>query len=141
MFKGALDAAPKGLRAMAGIHSLDVSITMDDLAWHFGNHQDDFDLQETSNGLRVLEADEAAGLFQQAWEIMKPYMNDIRDEKYGKDFTEWLEQTGIQAAVDPLSERMRALADVSKDYGLMHYWLTFARKYPEHCVSRGEDVN
>ena len=119
---------------MAGIHSLDVSMTMDDLAWHFGNHHDAFELQETVDGLRFLEAEEAADLFNQAWEIMKPHLEEIRAGKCGEDFDEWLEQKGLKAAVHQLGERLRALAAISEDYGLMHYWLVFARKYPEACV-------
>jgi hypothetical protein len=35
-----LSSMPRGLRAMAGIYFFDVSITMDSLAWHFGNQHD-----------------------------------------------------------------------------------------------------
>jgi hypothetical protein len=45
-----LQRAPRGLRAMAGIFDLDVSMTLDDLAWHFGNHNDERFLQETVVG-------------------------------------------------------------------------------------------
>jgi hypothetical protein len=46
-FLAALQRAPRGLRAMAGIFDLDVSMALDDLAWHFGNHNDERFLQET----------------------------------------------------------------------------------------------
>jgi hypothetical protein len=55
-----LASMPRGLRAMAGMHFFDVSMSMDDLAWHFGNQNDERDLQETLNGLRELELTEIA---------------------------------------------------------------------------------
>ena len=46
-FLSALTSAPRGLRAMACIYDLDVSMTLDDLAWHFGNHNDERFLNTT----------------------------------------------------------------------------------------------
>jgi hypothetical protein len=54
-FYAALLAAPRGLRAMAGTYDLDVSMSLDDLAWHFGNHNDERFLEETATGLRELD--------------------------------------------------------------------------------------
>jgi hypothetical protein len=51
-FYAALVSAPRGLRAMTGIYDLDVSMSLDDLAWHFGNHNDERFLQETVTSLR-----------------------------------------------------------------------------------------
>ena len=51
---------PRGLRAMAGIFFFDVSMAMDDLAWHFGNQNDERELAETLDGLRELEMFEIA---------------------------------------------------------------------------------
>ena len=65
-----LAASPRGLRAMAGIFDLDVSLSLDDLAWHFGNHNDERFFNETALGLRELDACEAADIFLAAWEIV-----------------------------------------------------------------------
>ena len=40
---------------MAGMHFFDVSMTLDDLAWHFGNQHAEDALRETWNGLIELE--------------------------------------------------------------------------------------
>ena len=47
-----IESLPRGLRAMAGMYFFDKSITLDSLAWHFGNQNDERDLRETLNGLR-----------------------------------------------------------------------------------------
>ncbi len=78
----ALTNAPSGLRAMAGILDLDVSMSLDDLAWHFGNHNDERFLQETVASLRELEALEAADIFLSAWEIVKSYLPEIRSKDW-----------------------------------------------------------
>ncbi|HVR24173.1 MAG TPA: hypothetical protein VMU26_12750 [Candidatus Polarisedimenticolia bacterium] len=48
---------------MVGIYDLDVSMTLDDLAWHFGNHSDERFLQETVASPIEPEANDAAALF------------------------------------------------------------------------------
>ena len=78
----ALTNAPSGLRAMAGIFDLDVSMSLDDLAWHFGNHNDERFLQETVASLGELEALEAADIFLSAWEIVKSYLPEIRSKDW-----------------------------------------------------------
>jgi len=134
-FYAALLAAPRGLRAMASIYDLDVSMTLDHLAWHFGNHNDERFLQETVDGLRELEANEAAALFSAAWEIVKPYLPEIRAlDSADENPHYYLDRTGIQSRIDPLNDDMWAIQKACGEYGLMQYWLTYARKYPERCV-------
>ena len=65
---------PRGLRAMAGIYFFDLSMAMDDLAWHFGNQNDEREIAETLNGLRELELFEIADCFVKMWDFMKPHM-------------------------------------------------------------------
>src|SRR5262249_7588689 len=48
-------ACPVGLRAMAAVHPLDVSMTLDDLGWHFANWHYRPHCEETLRGLRELE--------------------------------------------------------------------------------------
>ena len=80
---------PRGLRAMAGMHFFDVSMSLDDLAWHFGNQNDERDLHETLDGLRELEMPEIADLFEKAWKIMDPYLDRIRrDDREGMEPTD-----------------------------------------------------
>ena len=74
---------------MAGMHFFDVSMSLDDLAWHFGNQNDERDLRETLNGLRELELLEIADLFDQMWEFMKPHMAALKSVDFGgKDFSD-----------------------------------------------------
>ncbi|HEY6308410.1 MAG TPA: hypothetical protein VI488_18340 [Candidatus Angelobacter sp.] len=135
-FYAALLAAPRGLRAMAGIYDLDVSMGLDDLAWHFGNHDDDRFLQETATSLRELEANEAAALFSAAWDIVRPYLPEIRTRDWaGGEFHDYLDRTGIQLRIDPLNDDMWAICKACGELGLIRYWLTYARKYPERCVN------
>jgi hypothetical protein len=49
---------PIGLRGMAATYELDVSLTLDDLGWHFGNWHDLALAEETAHGLEILEAQE-----------------------------------------------------------------------------------
>lgn len=68
---------PAGLRAMAATHELDVSITLDDLGWHFANHHYRPYCEETLWGLRELEAQEAADIFSASFELVLPYWDKI----------------------------------------------------------------
>ena len=130
-----LQRAPRGLRAMACIFDLDVSMTLDDLAWHFGNHNDERFLQETVVGLRELEAEEVSNLFTSAWDVVKPYLPEIRSKDWAdEDPHDYFDRTGIQAQVDPLNEKMWALCKQIGKLGLLQYWIAYARKYPERCV-------
>lgn len=134
-FLTALQSAPRGLRAMAGIFDLDVSMALDDLAWHFGNHNDERFLQETVLSLRELEAVEAADLFQSAWEVAAPYLPEIRTKDWeSEDPHDYFDRT-IQSMVDPLNERMWAICKECGPRGLLQYWLAYARRYPERCVT------
>ncbi len=131
----ALLAAPCGLRAMARIYDLDVSMALDDLAWHFGNHNDERFLQETVTSLRELEANEAAALFASAWDIARPYLAEIGDKDWNaEDPHDYFDRTEIQSRIDLLNDDMWAICKACGERGLMQYWLTYSRKYPERCV-------
>lgn len=139
VFLSRLQTAPRGLRAMAATFELDVSMTLDDLAWHFVNHHDLDLCEETSGGLRELEAVEAAELFDAAFAVMKPRWDELEAVSRGNDdgsinAHDWLDQTRIQKQIDPLTKRMWKLLDEWRDHGLMHYWIAYARAYPERCV-------
>ena len=133
-FLSALQRAPRGLGAMAGIFHLDFRMAIDDLAWYFGNHNDERFLAETEMGLKEREAMEAADVSVAAREVVKPYLTEIRSERWKiESFHEYLDKTGIQARVDPRNERMQEICK-GGELGLMQYWLTYARKYPERRV-------
>jgi hypothetical protein len=126
---------PRGLRAMAGMHFFDVSMAMDDLAWHFGNQNDERDLKETSNGLRELELTQIADLFEQMWDFMKPHMAALQSgDLGGKEFHEWLVDIGAQSFARPLNKIIWNYSKEAGDLGLLASWPIYARKYPERCV-------
>lgn len=138
VFLSKLQTAPPGLRAMGITFDLDVSMALDDLAWHFANHYDLSLYEETLCGLRELGANEAAELFSQAFSIIEPFwheLGEVVDGKHPEGTHEWLDQNGIQARIDPLNERMWKLINQWPDQGLMHYWIDYARRHPAQCAS------
>lgn len=138
-FFAAVQSAPRGIRAMAGVYDLDVSLSMDDLGWHFGNHNDERFLAETEWSLREFGAVEAAEIFKAAWKIAEPHLPEIREWNEQKgDFSEYLESSGIQAQMDQLNDRIWAITNDLGDIGLLQLWVSYARKYPEKCV-QGSD--
>jgi len=137
LFLAALQIVPRGMRAMAAIYQLDVSMALDDLAWHFVNHHDRRLYEETRLGLRELEAHAAAVLFEKAYEIVASHWDElglVMQEILGGDIHDWLDSTGIQKQIDPLNAKMWALIKRNETYGLMHYWLSYARTHAERCV-------
>ena len=137
VFLSKLQTVPAGLRAMAATFELDVSMALDDLAWHFVNYPHLDWYEETLQGLRELEVGEAAELFEKAFAIVEPHWDKMgevaKDEKFGA-IHDWLNATGLQKQIDPLDDQMRKLLDQWPETGLMHYWMVYARKYPARCV-------
>jgi hypothetical protein len=122
---------------MVGIYDLDVSMTLVDLAWHFENQNDERFLQETVARLMELEANDAETLFSAAWDILQPYLPEIPGKDWNAEAPhDYLDRTGIQSRIDPLNEDMWAICKACRKLGLMQYWLTYARKYPERCVRK-----
>jgi hypothetical protein len=137
VFLSRLQSAPEGLRAMAATFELDVSMTLDDLAWHFVNHHDLDLFEETKLGLQTLGAMEAAKLFEAAFAIVEPFWQELGDIAQGDDFGSihvWLDERGIQKQIDPLDNQMWKLLARWPEHGLMHYWITYAREYPQQCI-------
>ena len=126
---------------MAGIHSFDISMAMDSLDWHFGNHNDERDLTETLNGLRELELREIADKFEQMWDFMKPHMAALQSGDHGgKDFSDWLADIGADDFANEKNDHIWEYCKEHPDYGLLSSWLTYARKYPECCTVKEVQV-
>lgn len=131
-----LETLPRGLRAMSGMYFFDVSMSLDSLAWHFGNQNDERDLRETLNGLRELELLEIAEMFEQMWEFMKPHMNALQSGDFGgKDFSDWLVEIGAEDFADKKDDFIWAYCEKLGKLGLLETWPKYARKYPERCVT------
>ena len=127
----AMRRLPRGLHAMAAIHRLDLSMALDDLGWHFYNfYHWDF-ANETQWGLRELEAGEVAEIFESARVLIEPHWNEIGSLRAvgSKAFVDWYSESGLQNVLDALNHRLWAICGQSP-YGLMQFWLDYARKYP-----------
>ena len=129
-----LPRLPRGLRAMVGIKYLDLSMQMDDLAWHFTNQTDQRDLVETHAGLRELELTEFADDFEKLWNFLKPYRLELESSDFGgRERHVWLREVGAQSLADPINERIWDYCS-GHDFYLLRAWLYYARKFPERCV-------
>ena len=62
---------------MAATHYLDVSLTLDDIAWHFLNFGEPRHVDETEAGLRQLGLEELADLFHKTYELVRPYIPEM----------------------------------------------------------------
>lgn len=119
---------------MAGMGFFDVSMALDDLAWHFGNQNDERALRETWNGLIELELPRIAELFRAAWLIMEPHLDTIRNGQIDGDFHDRLEEIGAQQQIDPINDEIWAFCRSEGKLGLLHSWPRYARKHPERCL-------
>jgi len=125
---------PVGLRAMAATYQLDVSITLDDLGWHFANWHHRGYCEETVWALRELEAFEQADIFAQAYALAQPWWDKIGEliAKDFQDFVEWYPDSPLDQATMPLTRRMWELQEV--DGGLLGCWPKYVRRYPHRVA-------
>lgn len=117
---------PRGLRAMAVTYELDVSLTLDDLGWHFGNWHDQELAEETAAGLEELGATELAALFRQAFAHAQQYWTELGRE----DWAEWYHGSELKQSIELLNDRAWALLE-EKPNGIFSCWIDYARRYPE----------
>lgn len=130
-FVAAIKELPPGLRAMAATHELDVSITLDDLGWHFANWHHRELANETLLGLKELEATEAAALFEEALQLVLPFWEQIGTllEDDFHRFIDWYCGSNLEQALAPLNDQMWALHEKLGDLGLFQYWVHYTRRY------------
>ena len=139
VFLSRVQNSPAGMRAMAETYDLDVSMAMNDLAWHFINHHNSFELaEETIAGLNELGTTEAAEIFEAAFAIIKPHWQELENVSHSKTGHDWLDSNGIEKLMNPLNKRMWNLLKTFGETGLLSLWVTYARKYPDRCVSCAE---
>jgi len=118
-----LEGLPDGLRAMAATYQLDVSLTLDDLGWHFGNwHHHGYSL-ETARGLRVLGASRAEELFDEAYHHARQYWERLDQD----DWMQWYHGSPLEQAVAPLTNEISHLLEDGKVMGL---WVRYGREHP-----------
>lgn len=130
-----LRTLPRGLRAMASIYQLDVSMALDDLGWHFANWHHHPYCRETLHGLTELEARREAEIFAAAYDIVQPYWTRI-GRLIRRDFhafVRWYNQSLLETALMPLNEELWAICGQTR--GLLSHWTRYARAYPARVVA------
>jgi hypothetical protein len=124
-----LVALPLGLRAMAATYELDVSLTLDDLGWHFGNWPHKGLALETLSGLRELGATQLADAFSLGLEwAERHWANFTRD-----DWMNWYNSPQIQKEVTSFNDSAYEIYKPLTQ-GLFTYWVLYARAYPERLI-------
>jgi len=123
---------PVGLRAMASTYELDVSLTLDDLGWHFGNWRSTELAEETAHGLEELGAVELANLFREAFRVARNYWAELALEGWA----EWYHGSKFEEATMPLTEAVWAILE-HKKHGIFDYWIAYARKHPDRIGVSG----
>src|ERR1035441_8544294 len=121
---------PPGLRAMAATHHLDVSLTLDDIGWHFLNFGHPSHVEETEIGLRELGLPGLADMFREAYSLVGPLLPEIR--RPGGDYYGVIERAGHTRCIDELSSRARTALG---DQGIYPRWAAYARDHPDRVFN------
>jgi hypothetical protein len=129
-FLTAIRSLPPGLRAMAATYELDVSITLDDLGWHFGNWHHVGLAAETIQGLRELGADRMAQLVTDAFHAAQRFWSELGSPNWSR----WYHGSPLEESVKSLNREAWEIWD-KLPQGLYSYWLSYARRYPERMVN------
>lgn len=120
---------PRGLRAIAATHWLDVSLTLDSITWHFGNFGEAALVAQTEEGLVELGLDELAEVFREAKTLMMPFVDQMSPE-HPPD--ELLENAGLASRGRELDDKAWDLRDVAPDKSAIYAaWAQYTRKHPE----------
>ena len=120
-----IQTLPVGLRAMAAVHRLDISLTLESLKEHFANFPGFLYAEETLKGLHELGLDDFAELFETALTAVRPVGLYEHSRLLSSELTSQL---------DALSSQMWDLKDRNGIDSLMDCWAPYARKYPERVL-------
>jgi len=132
---GLLPSLAPGIRAFNGIWDLDVSMSMDDIAWHFTNHFEEEHIQETLWSLAEVGAEEVHAIFSEALSIVRPHLGDLRSRSISAAKRhEWLDTSGIQAACKPLNKRLWEICEEAGNFRLLSFAIGHARKHPDRFI-------
>jgi hypothetical protein len=124
-FMSQVEALPVGLRAMATTHHLDISLTHDDLGWHFGNWHDKQLGEATLVGLQILCAFELADIFRESFEVAKKYWSELG----APNWPDWYANSTLEVELEPLNDRAWEILK-GKWNGILGYWVEYARTHP-----------
>ncbi|HKW19065.1 MAG TPA: hypothetical protein VJO35_16275 [Terriglobales bacterium] len=127
-YAAAIATLPTGLRAMAATHHLDISLTMDDIGWHFLNFGEPGLVRETEAGLRELGLDNIADYFVEAHSIVSPLKSEIKEPD---DYYACLESRGLMARIDELTNKASKSQPAVSDSPIYAAWVKYAHVHPE----------
>jgi hypothetical protein len=128
-FSQNLSSLPKGLRAMAATHWLDISLTLDSITWHFGNFGEPALVAQTEEGLLELGLDELAWVFREARILMAPFIDQMSPEQPPDEL---LEKAGLGESGDRIDRKAWELADLGTGKSAIYdAWIRYARSSPE----------
>ncbi|MGD8594871.1 MAG: hypothetical protein PVF82_18740 [Gammaproteobacteria bacterium] len=129
-----ITSLPKCFWALGAIYDLDVSITLDDLGWHFSNHYNWNLALETLKALKTINAPEEAEIFEETLKIVRKYWLDLGKvlNKNDREFPEWYEKSGLDNELLPLNRRMWKL---NKKRSLLKILSVYVRNNPEAALS------
>jgi hypothetical protein len=127
-YVAAIAGLPTGLRAMAATHHLDISLTMDDIGWHFFNFGEPGLVRETETGLRELGLGDIADYFSEAHAIVTPLKAEITKTD---DYFECLESRGLMARIDELTDKASDKQPALSGSPIYAAWIKYARAHPE----------
>jgi hypothetical protein len=127
-YAAAIASLPTGLRAMAATHHLDVSLTMDDIGWHFLNFGEPGLVRETEAGLRELGLSDIANYFVEAHAIVAPLKPDIKE---ADEYYECLESRGVMARINELTDKASDRQPAVSGSPIYAAWIKYARAHPE----------
>jgi len=125
---------PIGLRAMAATHHLDISLTMDDIGWHFLNFGEPGFVLATEQGLRELGLDDIAEYFLEAYAIVNPLKPEIKEPS---DYHACLESHGLMARISELTEKASTKQPTVSESPIYAAWVNYARAHPEKVFGPG----
>jgi len=131
-YAAAIGNLPSGLRAMAASHHLDVSLTMDDIGWHFLNFGEPGLVRETEAGLRELGLEEIAEYFVEAHAIVDPLKPEITE---AEEYYQCLESRGLIERISELTDKASAKQPKLSGSPIYAAWVKYARVHPENVFA------
>ena len=126
-FVAKIRGLPVGLRSMASTYELSVSLCLDDLGWHFGNHHHKELARETERGLRELGAVRMASVFARSLELSEKYWEELGRGAWWN----WYADSPLDEALGPLNDEAWALQEEKE---ILDYWVSYSREHPDQCV-------
>ena len=127
-YAAAIAALPTGLRAMAATHHLDISLTMDDIGWHFLNFGEPGFVRETDSGLRELGLEDIADYFMEAHSIVNPLRPEIKE---AGEYYDCLESRGLMGRINELTDKASQKQPTLTGSPIYAAWVKYAREHPE----------